>query len=412
MTTTTPTHAPHRRVAWVLFVVAGLAWLTLAITLVPWNPVPGGTPPPAPASEWFTPEQLQRAHDYATVGRWLSWTSMALTLAAAIALACSARVRRRIERLPGPWWVRMLLAIAACHVIGDLLALGFNVVLWRRAVDAGLSTQDLAGFASDRATNALLSFVVSVAVIWILIGFARRWRRWWPLAAGSVLAGLVVVGSFVYPVVVEPLFNDFTSLPQGELRDDVMALAKAEGVQIDDVLVADASRRTTTLNAYVSGFAGSRRVVLYDTLVDTVPRAETLSVVAHELAHAKHDDVLLGTGLGALGTLVAVAGLGVMTSGRRRLTSASAAPVLLALIAVGTVLTAPVQNGISRAIETRADVVSVQTTGDGETAARLQQQLAVRGLSDPQGPRWSAWWFGSHPRVLERIAVVLQVGER
>lgn len=412
MTATTPTHAPHRRVAWVLFVLAGLLWLVLAVTWVPWNPVPGGTPPPAAASDWFTAEQLRRAHDYATTGRWLSWSSMALTLLGAVVLACSTRVRRRIEGLPGPWWVQVMLAVAACHLVGELLALGFGVALWRRAVEAGLNTQDLAGFASDRTTHALLSFGVSVVMVWILIGFARRWKRGWPLLAGGLLAALVVVGSYVYPVLVEPLFNDFTSLPEGGLREDVMSVAATQGVTIDDVLVADASRRTTTLNAYVSGFGSSRRVVLYDTVVDTVPRPETLSVVAHELAHAAHDDVLLGTGLGALGTLTAVAGLGILTSRRRRLTSPGAVPGLLALVAVGTVLTAPVHNGISRAIETRADVVSVQTTGDGESAARLQQQLAVRSLNDPQGPDWSAWWFGSHPRVLQRIAIALQVGER
>ena len=130
-----------------------------------------------------------------------------------------------------------------------------------------------------------------------VIATARRWRRAWPAVAGVLLAVLVLLGSFVYPLLVEPLFNSFTPLPDGSLRTRILALADTEGVHVDDVLVADASRRTTTLNAYVSGFGGTRRVVVYDTLVEDLPEDEALSVVAHELAHARHDDVV--TGLGA-----------------------------------------------------------------------------------------------------------------
>src|SRR5690606_30084107 len=132
-------------------------------------------------------------------------------------------------------------------------------------------------------------------------GCARRWPRAWPAVTGGLLGGLVLLGSFVYPVLVEPLFNDFEPLGGGELREEIFALADAEGVHIDDVLVADASRRTTRLNAYVSGYGATRRVVVYDTLVETLPRDQALSVVAHELAHARHRDVVTGSVLGATG---------------------------------------------------------------------------------------------------------------
>ena len=138
--------------------------------------------------------------------------------------------------------------------------------------------------------------------------------------AGGLLGVLVLAGSFVYPVVIEPLFNSFTSLPDGQLRTDILALAEQEHVPVDDVLVADASRRTTTLNAYVSGFGSTRRVVLYDNLVNDVPEDETLSVVAHELAHAKHDDVLTGSLLGAAGAVFGVGLLALLVgaAGERR----------------------------------------------------------------------------------------------
>lgn len=411
LVTSRPAAVPHRRVAWGLLLVAGVVWASMAAFLVPWHPVPGGTPEPAQAADWFTADQLDRAKEYATLSRYLSWTSLAVSLLVAVALGMSTKVRRGIGRLPGPWWCQLLIAVAGVQVIGLVATLPFSIALWRRSLAHGLSTLSWGGWAQDQATSAGVNFAVTAAVAWILIGFARRWKTWWPALAGGVLASLVVVGSYVYPVVVEPLFNDFHSLPEGELRSAVMELAQQEGVRIDDVLVADASRRTTTLNAYVSGFGNSRRVVLYDNLVQTVPRAEVLSVVAHELAHAKHNDVGVGTALGAVGVLVGVGALGVLVSSRRRLDTPAAVPGLLAVVAVTTVLVAPLQNGISRAIETRADVVAVQTTGDADTQIAMNQQLAIRSLADPQGPAWSQWWWGTHPRVLERIAIARQVAE-
>ena len=184
-------------------------------------------------------------------------------------------------------------------------------------------------------------------VLLVLVGCARRWRRAWPAVAGGVLAAVVLVASFVYPVLVEPLFNDFHPLPDGSLRTQILELADQEGVAVDDVLVADASRRTTTLNAYVSGFGGTRRVVVYDNLVEDLPEAEALSVVAHELAHARHRDVVTGSVLGAAGALFGVGLLSLVVGAmgeRRRLSMADPAvvPLVLALAAVATFVASPV----------------------------------------------------------------------
>jgi len=213
---------------------------------------------------------------------------------------------------------------------------------------------------------------------------------------------LVLLGSFVYPVLVEPIFNDFTSLSDGPLRTDILELAESEGVPVDDVLVADASRRTTTLNAYVSGFGSSRRVVVYDNLLDDENEREVLAVVAHELGHARHDDVLTGSLLGAAGALLGVGLLGLLVPG---VANPRQVPRILALVAVATFLASPVQNGISRRIETRADVDSLRTTQDPEAFIQLQKDLATTSLADPTPYRLSQFWFGSHPTALQRIAL-------
>lgn len=393
-----------RRLSLLVLLVAGGAFGVLAALLVPWSPVPGGTPSAVPVEDVFTAAEVARAEAFTGPLRTWSAASMLVDLAVLGLLAASPGVRARVDRLPGPWWTRALIAVLVVEVLSRLATLTFSVLQRRHVLDAGLSDQSWAGFARDAAVAEALDVAVTGLLVVVLVGTARRWRTAWPAVVGLSVAVLVALGSFAYPVVVEPLFNRFTPLAEGELRAGVLALAEAEGVPVDEVLVADASRRTTTLNAYVSGFAGTRRVVLYDNLVEDVPTREALIVVAHELAHARHDDVVVGTALGALGAASAVGLLGVVL-GRRRLGDPRVVPVLLVLLAVGTLVTAPVQSGISRRIELRADVDALRYTGDPVAFVELQRRLALRSLADPTPPVWWHWAFGTHPTVLVRVAL-------
>jgi STE24 endopeptidase len=384
--------------------LAGVAFAVTAAWLVPWDPVPGGTPDPVPVGSAFTAAEVAAGEHYASWSRLWSWSGLALQLVVVGVLA-SSRVRERVtRRLPGRWWVQVPLAVALVTLVLRAVALPFGVALQQHRLDHGLSTQSWWGYARDVGTGAAVDVVVTSLGLLVLVGVARRWQRAWVVVAAALAAALVVVGSLVYPLVVEPLYNSFTSLPDGRLRTQVLAVAAEEGVPVDDVLVADASRRTTTLNAYVSGFSGTRRVVLYDTLVESLPEDQVLSVVAHELAHARHDDVLTGTVLGALGAAFGVGMLGVLVGGER-MRRASAVPLVMALLAVGSQLASPAENGISRRIETRADVDALKATGDPVAFREMQVMLARRSLADPTPPAWSQWWWGSHPTVLQRLAL-------
>lgn len=405
-----------RGVALAVVAVGAVALVLLAALLVPWHPVPGGTPAPATPGSVFTGEQVARAEDFSRWARVWSWSSLAVSLAVACVLGFSRWGRSLVGRLRGWWWVRVVLAVAVLALVGRVLTLPFAVLLRRRVLDSGLSRQSWSGFAVDLAMSEAVMIVVTSVVLLVLVGCARRWPRAWPAVAGALLGALVMLGSFVYPVVVEPLFNSFTPLPEGALRTEIFALADREHVPIDDVLVADASRRTTTLNAYVSGYGGTRRVVLYDNLVHDVPRSEALSVVAHELAHARHDDVLTGSVLGAAGAVLGVGLLALVVGalGERRGTAMrdpAVVPLVLALVAVGSLLAQPVQNLVSRQIETRADVDALVATHDPDAFVAVQRQLALRALADPTPPALSQLWFGSHPTSLTRIAIARQLGD-
>ncbi len=405
----------ERRWAWATFLVATLAFVAVAAWSIPWHPVPGGTPPPARAGSVFTGAQISRANAYSDPARVLGWSSLAVSLAVGIVLGFTPLGARLMGRLRGWWWVRVLQGVLALAVIGRLATLPFAIVGHHRALAYGLTDEAWGAWTVDLVKGLVLAVVSSGLLIVVLVGCARRWTRGWPAVAGVLLGAVVMGGSFVYPVLVEPAFNHFTPLPDGPLRTQILRLASAEHVHLDDVLVADASRRTTTLNAYVSGYGSTRRVVLYDNVVHDLPRAEILSIVAHELGHARHDDVLTGSVLAALGTTLGI-GLLALALGlvRRRpgsLRDPSVVPLVLALVAIGTLLSSPVNNGLSRLIETRADVDALQTTHDPAAFAAMQRQLALHSLSD-QPPAWSQLWFGSHPTTLERIAIAEQLGRR
>ncbi len=415
----------ERRVAAAVAALGALCFVVIAAWLVPWHPVPGGGPTSLPGVDTIlTGPQLSRAAAYSGPARILGYVSLAVSLAVTCWLGFTRAGRRLVGRLPGWWWVRVLLGVLALNLVGRLATLPFAWVGYRRRVTYGLSTQHGPDWLRDVALSWLVNAVGVSLVLLVVVGTARRWRTWWPAVAGVTSVVLLMLGSFVYPVVVEPLFNTFTPLPDGSLRSGVLRLADEEGVHVDDVLEADASRRTTTLNAYVSGFGGTRRVVLYDNLVNDVPEDQTLSVVAHELGHARHDDVLTGSLLGAAGAVTGIGLLGLVLAGRRRReeredatdTSGAADPAvvprILALVAIAGILASPIQNGISRRIETRADVDALVATKDPRAFIEVQRQLAVRSLSDLSGPAWSQFWFGSHPTTRERIAVAGWLSDR
>lgn len=412
-----------RRLSLAMAVGGALGFVLLAALLVPWHPYPGGTLRLPAAASVFSPEQLHRATAYSHLARWLGRTSLLVSLAFACLLGFSRFGPAVAHRLRGPWWLRALVLVMLVTVVGRLVTLPFGVALQHQQRRYGLSRQSWPAYLQDVALGTVVEAVTASIAILVLLGIIRRWRRAWPAIAGIVLAALVLIGSFVYPVLVQPLFNDFRSLPDGALRTQVMQLAVQEGVRLDDVLVADASRRTTQINAYVTGFGSTRRVVLYDNLIDTLPRGEVLSVVAHELGHAKHDDVLTGTLLGVAAAFLGVGLLGLLLGPLTRrwsvaagadsevtgADSAGVVPLLLALFAIASVLSLPVQNTISRQIETRADVTALTVTQDQASFVALQKRLAISSLADPTPPSWSQFVFGSHPTALQRIALAGRV---
>jgi STE24 endopeptidase len=201
-------------------------------------------------------------------------------------------------------------------------------------------------------------------------------------------------------------------MAEGPLRTDLIAMAGRDGVPVRDVLVADASRRTRAVNAYVSGFGPTRRIVVYDTMLAEATPDEVVSVVAHELGHAKDNDVLVGTVIGALGTAAAVVALYLLgfwpwllrLAGVTSIAEPRAVGLLIAVATLAGLVAAPAQAFVTRRIEARADAHALALTDDPGSFESMQRRLGTVNLADPDPPAWEHVLFGSHPSTVERMA--------
>lgn len=399
--------------------LAGAALVVTAALTTPWSPLPGRVPGgrvTADAAADFPRSEVSREAAFHRAVRPPAYLSLALGLVVGAALGLTPLGARLISAVSGPlgggWLSRAVLGGLAVAVLGRLITLPLDA--WAEAVlrRYGLSTQDWPAWLGDQARSLGITAVVLSVAVAGFYGLARAAPRSWWLPVAVAGAVLVFLASFLYPVVVEPVFNRFTPLPAGELRTSLLNLARQDDVPVHDVLVADASRRTTALNAYVSGYGRTRRIVIYDTLLRASPD-EVRLVVAHELGHAKRNDVLHGTILGALGMAFAVCLIYLAMSWapllRRAGVESAGDPRSVALLLfLATALTfagTPAENLISRRIEARADVHSLDLTRDPVTFIASERRLARTNLSDLYPNPVVYGLFASHPSTPERIAL-------
>jgi len=247
-----------------------------------------------------------------------------------------------------------------------------------------------------------------------MVTLLHRAPRGWPLGLAAISGAGTLALATLSPRLIEPLFQRTRPLEDPELAASVLELARRSGVPAKEVVVSDASRRTTAPNAYVSGVGPTRRIVLFDTLLRDMPPDEVRFVVAHELAHAARRHVrrrlLAGAAFAVPGCLALGALVAWRTGGERpdaTLALRRAALAAAGAAALGTAA-GPLGSWLSRAQEREADWSAVLVTGEPEAAVRTHQSLVSRGLGVPDPPRWVQILFGTHPTALERIGLALR----
>jgi STE24 endopeptidase len=383
-------------------IVTALAVAQVAVVLM--RPRDRGPDPlPVQARAYFTPEQIQRADAFRHGQIWLGLGQMAIGLAA---LALLVRYPpRRVMAIRRPVLAGAATA-ATVAVVAGVAPLPLGLVARERAKDVGLVTQDLAGYAADLVKSEVITAVFAGAGGAVLVLAMRRFgRRWWIPGTVAVVA-FAVISVYAGPVVLDPLFNKFTPLPKGQLRTEVLDLAKRAGVDVGQVYEMDASRRTTAANAYVNGLGRTKRVVLFDTLVNDFTPAETRLVVAHELGHVHYHDVRDG-----LLWVVVVAPFGMWAAAtlaaRLAPRDAPIGPRAIPAVALSLALLLPpitwISNQLSREVEQRADAFALRLTREPRPFIGFQRRIAVQNVSEPEPPDVIQALFGTHPTTLQRI---------
>jgi STE24 endopeptidase len=195
-------------------------------------------------------------------------------------------------------------------------------------------------------------------------------------------------------------------------RSDVLALGSRAGVDIGQVYRVDASRRVRSLNAYVDGIGSTKRVVLYDTLLERANRGELRSIVAHELGHVKHDDILRGlafVGLVAPLGLLFARELGEAVAGRAGVDGRgpAALPAYALGLALASLLLGVVGNQLSRRVEASADSFALELTHDPAALIQVQRRLAIRNVANPDPPAIVTALAGTHPPTIDRIGAAI-----
>ncbi|HEX6117018.1 MAG TPA: M48 family metallopeptidase [Solirubrobacterales bacterium] len=362
------------------------------------------------ASDYFDSAQIERAEDYRDTQRLLGLGSLALSggVLVVLALGRPRAGRRLLERLGRRPVLGAAAAGAGLSIVVAVVGLPLGAIAHERAVEYGISTQSFGGWLADEGKSAAIAAVLTAAGAAILLALIRRLpRAWWAVTAGGIVAW-VVVSQALGPVVLAPLFNDFERLPDGPARTAVLELAERAGVDVGEVYEVDASRRSTALNAYVSGLGPTKRVVVYDNLLAGVERPALRSVLAHELAHARNDDIWRGIAFVAIVAplgmlLVKLGGTALARRGGTEPGRPASLPAYGLAIGVVSLVFGIAGAQLSRAVEAEADAFALRLTDDPAALVELQTRLAETNLSDPDPPAWSQLLFGSHPTTLERI---------
>lgn len=326
----------------------------------------------------------------------------------------AGRLAERVSAWTPRWWL-VLAVVALVLAVGHRLLslpLAWLGGFWlpRRY---GLLHQSLGRWLWDGAKAALIGAPLGLLAVEIVYGL-MRWSPWWWLWSAVIFLGGYALLALVAPVWLVPLFYRLTPLTDGPLKSRLLALAARVGVPVTGVFIVDQSRKSRTANAAVTGLGRTRRILLFDTLLDTFTPGEVEAVLAHELAHQIHGDIrrgLLVQGVLTLATFWIASG--ALRAGGAWLHLDGPADVaglpLFGLVVLAVGLAAlPAANGWSRHVEHAADRFALETLPGPGPFIDAMERLAALNLAEREPHPVEEFLLYSHPPIGRRIAYARQ----
>ncbi len=367
-------------------------------------------------------ERQQQAREYARIRRRLSFINIGISVVAVLLIFLTGfDVWLRNVLLPLNWPP----LIVACYLL--VLTIGYTLITAPLSYYSGfvlshrygLSTMTLRGWLIDQLKGFVLGLVFEVVVVELIyLLLATQPHLWW-LWVALVLLFFSVIMANVAPVLLLPLFYKFSPLPDGELKQRLVALAERAHTRIQGVFTMHMSSKTTAANAALMGLGNTRRIVLGDTMVDRYTPDEIEVVLAHELGHHVHRDIwkliisqslfmLIGLFLFNLCLTWAVEHL----NRYHGLADPATLPLLLVLTGVFGVIIAPLTNGYSRAIEYQADEYALEATHMIEPFKSAMTRLANQNLAEIEPSPIIEFLFYDHPSIGKRLRHAEQFAQK
>jgi len=377
-----------------------------------WRRVPN-TP-----DDWFSAEELDRARRYRKPVSRARLLRMAVSTVALLVIVFAEMAPKLVDGLDITNWVLQLIVIVLfLELVSTVISTPFDAWLeLRHDREWELSTQTERGFAADLAKGLVLGLIVNVVLLLPLVWVIRTTPTWW-LWGWLVMVTFTIGLGFLYPVLIAPIFNTFTPLEDEDMNGRVDRIADIAGVQISGTYVADESKRSRRDNAYVAGLGATRRVVLFDTLLEHPPEVVE-QVVAHEIGHWRLKHLRKQLPVIALLLLALFAGLkafsewtwifeqaGVTTSGDvPYVGQPTALPLLVLAAQIGFGLLGLLTAFVSRAFERQADIEALDLLAQPQTMLDMQRGLHTKNLADLE-PGLIKRLQASHPPAAERMAL-------
>ena len=347
---------------------------------------------------------------------WAGATALELAVPAALLFTgLSARVRDLARRIARGRWFLTAAIYGAAYVL--IQAIAFLPFAWYagfvRQHAYGLSTETAGQWLADWAKGTAITAVIVAGILWIPYRLLRASpRRWW-LWTGLLAAPLTVLAMIVAPVWIAPLFDEYGPMRDRALEARIHRLAARAGIPDSRIYEVRKSDETRQVNAYVTGFGGTKRIVLWDTLVDRLEPDQVLFVMGHEIGHfvLRHTlTVILGATLLATLSLFVVhrlAGRLIARFHRRfgfdRLDDVASLPLLVMVGGAIMLATTPAALALSRWQEREADRFGLEITRDNQAAARAFVRLHDENLAVPRTGLVFRLWRASHPDLADRI---------
>jgi STE24 endopeptidase len=359
------------------------------------------------------PEEGARARIYHRRQLALSLLGLALSVTYLLVLIetrAATHLTEYLARWTTAWWLELgivLLVLAGAYRLVTL-PLHWLGGYWlpRRF---GLLHQPFRRWLWDAVKAGLIGGMLGLLAVLIIYALLRVTPWWWLWGAAIFLAGYALL-ALVAPIWLVPLFYRLTPLPDGLLLTRLLALARRVGVPVTGVFVVDQSRKSRTANAAVTGLGRTRRILLFDTLLDEFTPEEVEAVLAHELAHQLHGDIRRGLLVQGALTLVTfwIADLalrwGVGWLGLDGPADIAGLPLFGLILMLVSLAALPVANGWSRRVEWQADRFALQTIPDPRAFIRSMERLATLNLAEREPHRLEELFLYSHPAIERRIA--------